>query len=147
MKSFLVQWEITIDADTPRGAALKAREIQRDPGSIASCFTVTAARGVLNAEVPVMVDLDYDPDYPVAHFREPISSKAGAESFLRRLHEEGRLFHLDDDPTTIVNIRVGTRTFTDEEARLLKARVNELFLNLGDPFVYCVELMGEDDPE
>jgi hypothetical protein len=37
---YLVKWEINIDADSPREAAVKALEIQRNPESTATCFTV-----------------------------------------------------------------------------------------------------------
>lgn len=40
MKSYLVTWEIDIDADTPEDAARKALAIQRDPASIATVFDV-----------------------------------------------------------------------------------------------------------
>lgn len=38
---YLVTWIIDIDADSPEEAAKKALEIQRDPNSIATYFTVT----------------------------------------------------------------------------------------------------------
>lgn len=37
---YLVQWNIEIYAQSPREAALKAREIQLDPDSIATVFEV-----------------------------------------------------------------------------------------------------------
>lgn len=37
---FIVEWRIDIDADNAREAAAKALEIQRDPASLATCFTV-----------------------------------------------------------------------------------------------------------
>ncbi len=40
MKTYLVQWSIDIEAETPREAAEKAREIQLDPESIATVFRV-----------------------------------------------------------------------------------------------------------
>lgn len=42
MKTFLVCWEIQLDAETAREAAEKALEIQRDPSSIATVFDVWA---------------------------------------------------------------------------------------------------------
>lgn len=38
--SYLVRWEIDIDANTPEEAAAKAAEIQADPESIATHFEV-----------------------------------------------------------------------------------------------------------
>ena len=40
MKTYLVQWEIEIDADSPQQAARLAREIQLDPKNVADHFTV-----------------------------------------------------------------------------------------------------------
>lgn len=40
MPTYLVTWIIDIEADTPRDAAQKALEIQRDPESIATVFEV-----------------------------------------------------------------------------------------------------------
>ena len=42
---YRVVWEIDIDADSIEDAARKALEIQRDPESTATCFTITNARG------------------------------------------------------------------------------------------------------
>ena len=39
-KTFRVRWEIDIEATTPRDAAVKALEIQRDPESIATVFEI-----------------------------------------------------------------------------------------------------------
>ena len=40
MPSYKVYWEIDIEADSGREAAERALEIQRKPGSMATCFTV-----------------------------------------------------------------------------------------------------------
>ncbi len=53
--------------------------------------------------------------------------------FLNKLHKQGKLFHLDDDPSDI-------GIFTDEECRHLKDRVSEIFELIDDPFEVCVEL-------
>jgi hypothetical protein len=50
---FEVLWIIDIEADTPQEAASKALTIQRDPESIATCFTVTAP-----GHEPVTIDFD-----------------------------------------------------------------------------------------
>jgi len=41
----LVTWEITIDEKDPIEAAKKALKMQRDPNSIATCFTVENNEG------------------------------------------------------------------------------------------------------
>ena len=45
MKTYRVSWESDIDADSPRGAAEKARAIQRDPESLATVFDVIEMDG------------------------------------------------------------------------------------------------------
>lgn len=40
MKTYLVVWEIELEAETPEDAARKAREIQLDPDSAATFFSV-----------------------------------------------------------------------------------------------------------
>lgn len=40
MPTYLVTWEIELDADSPRQAAEKALRIHRDVNSTATCFTV-----------------------------------------------------------------------------------------------------------
>jgi len=45
MASYRVVWTIDIEADTPRQAAEKALEIQRDSDSMATCFEVDVSPG------------------------------------------------------------------------------------------------------
>lgn len=45
MPSFVVEWTIDIDADTPREAAQKALDIQRRVGSSAVVFSLTDENG------------------------------------------------------------------------------------------------------
>jgi hypothetical protein len=40
MKTYLVRWEIDIDANSPKQAAQKALAIQRDPESTATFFEI-----------------------------------------------------------------------------------------------------------
>ena len=40
MTSYLVRWEISLDADSFEDAALRARSIQRDRDSVATIFDV-----------------------------------------------------------------------------------------------------------
>jgi hypothetical protein len=47
MPTYTVQWLIELDADSPREAAIKALEIQRDPNSTATHFTVIDEEGDL----------------------------------------------------------------------------------------------------
>lgn len=45
MPEYHVVWEIELNADSPRNAAVKALAIQRDPHSIATAFDVTDKAG------------------------------------------------------------------------------------------------------
>lgn len=45
MKDYIVCWAINLDAETPRKAAEKALQIQRDPASIATVFVVYGEEG------------------------------------------------------------------------------------------------------
>jgi len=46
MTTYRVVWEIDVFADSPKDAAQKALQIQRDPESIATCFKVSWIIGV-----------------------------------------------------------------------------------------------------
>ena len=60
MNDYLVVWEINISADTPRDAAQRALEIQRDPNSTATVFRVLVEGG---AAFDTTVDVgDDDPE-------------------------------------------------------------------------------------
>lgn len=48
-----VIWRIDIDADSPEDAARRAREVQLDPNSLATCFEVIDSEGAW-----VSVDLE-----------------------------------------------------------------------------------------
>ena len=41
---YRVKWEIDIEADSPRQAAIEALKIQRDPNSLATVFEVNGER-------------------------------------------------------------------------------------------------------
>ena len=69
LKEYRVQWEVELYATSPRAAAQKALEIQRDPESTASVFDVyridldpdaDAAR-LLAQSAPVRIDLERHP--------------------------------------------------------------------------------------
>jgi hypothetical protein len=53
---YMVHWAIDIDTGTPEEAAQRALEIQRDAGSTATVFTVTAADGSTVHEVDLSED-------------------------------------------------------------------------------------------
>lgn len=58
MKTYLVRWEIDIDAETPEAAAEEALNVQRDPDSLATHFDVfeTTEEG-RRVGVPISIDV------------------------------------------------------------------------------------------
>lgn len=52
IKIYKVMWVIEVEAATPHDAAREAQRIQRDPDSIANCFTVA------DDQVAYEIDLD-----------------------------------------------------------------------------------------
>lgn len=82
-----------------------------------------------SAEVPV-------------YMRRTITTREAAEDFIRALHADGRLFHFDDSPETIVNLNTGSHIFTHAECESVRARVGEMRDLAGfDPFDLAVELI------
>lgn len=56
-----------------------------------------------------------------------IQTQEQAEQWIRDLVELNLAFHFEDRPETIVSNIAGERTFTDDEAVLVRARVDELY--------------------
>ena len=56
----------------------------------------------------------------------PIKSLADAQSYLRAAIEAGTVWHLEDDPSEIIQPD-GTPLFTEQEIPLVRQRVNELY--------------------
>jgi|TARA_B100001750_G_C15469386_1_gene578946 hypothetical protein len=67
----------------------------------------------------------------------PLKTVNDCEGFIKNLHKEGKLFHLDDDPSDI-------GIFTDEECDNLNERLTEIFELMDDPFDLCVELTEQE---
>jgi hypothetical protein len=57
MTEYRVTWSIDVEADSPQGAATRARDIQQDPTTIAHVFEVASH----DDSRTWTVDLDYDP--------------------------------------------------------------------------------------
>lgn len=75
------------------------------------------------------------------YLKVSISSREEAEVFIRALHADGRLYHFDDSPETIIDFRTGLPTFTAVQCKFVRARVNEMFALPGfDPFDLAVDL-------
>lgn len=56
-----------------------------------------------------------------------IQTQEQAEQWIRDLVAIDLAFHFDDSPETIIDIRTDQRTFTDEEAVLIRARISEIY--------------------
>lgn len=84
-----------------------------------------------------------------AYFKKKITSKKEAITFIRCLHEDDKLFHLEDDPAEIITMAPGgsANTFTKPEIILLRQRVAEVFTHHEDPLAVCVALLNGEDPE
>ena len=65
-----------------------------------------------------------------AYMLAPIRNAADAHAFLSALNADGCLFHLDDDPATVIDSR-GSRIFAGAQIDVLRERLGELH-NLSD---------------
>lgn len=76
-----------------------------------------------------------------SYFLTPIITAADAETFIRELHADGRLYHFDDSPETVINIATGLPIFTADECALVRERMNEMRgLEHFDPFDLAIQL-------
>ena len=79
------------------------------------------------------------------YFKVPLTSLEAAHAYLRKLHEDGLLYHPDDDASTIVN-RGGTHIFTAVESVHLNQRMAEVFSFDPDPCAFILDqLQGDED--
>lgn len=74
----------------------------------------------------------------------PIRTQDEAIKWIKTLHKHGLLFHFDDPPDEVINVRTDERIFRDEDVPLLRARVNELFDFDFDPFAIAIELTNKE---
>jgi hypothetical protein len=78
-------------------------------------------------------------------YTTPITSAADAEGFLFQLHQEGLLFHPDDDAHDIINGATGQPLFTAADADLINERMEEVFTFIVDPCEYLLNLTTSTD--
>lgn len=71
--------------------------------------------------------------------KTPITNIREAKDFLHCLEDNGKLFHLEDDPSEIVDMN-GLHIFTKDEASHIDKRLEELFSVVGDPFGLLFEM-------
>ena len=77
------------------------------------------------------------------YFLDPIKSSADAEGFFFCLHQDGLLFHPEDDPSIVVN-QSGALLFTDPEALTLRQRVDEAYEFMDDPCKFILSMTQSD---
>lgn len=79
------------------------------------------------------------------YFYWPVLNEWSARFFLKFLHEDGLLFHPEDDPAEISD--KGVPLFTTHEVDLLRLRMAGVHRHLKDPCAYALGLIrkGEDD--
>lgn len=70
----------------------------------------------------------------VAEKRLPVKDRFLA--LLEKLSAEGRLFHLDDSPESVINVASGQRIFTEKEADEIGDLVEEVKRVLGDDLMW-----------
>ena len=110
---------------------MRSRSIQRGDGSYERVYEVSdgwswdEAREESARETPDYFDLT-------------ITSERDAKLFLHLLHEDGLLFHPEDDPSEISN--GGVPLFTMDEVDLLRLRLAEVHLHLHNPCAYILWL-------
>ena len=76
--------------------------------------------------------------------RRPISSEADARDFFKGLQREGKLFHPEDLPETVVD-RHGAALFSPEEVILLRQRIDEVYAVMPDPCDYILRMDETND--
>jgi hypothetical protein len=57
----------------------------------------------------------------------PITTIDEAKSFIQMLHDNNKMYLLEDDPRDIIYYHNGEQTFTPEQCDLLDLRVNEIY--------------------
>lgn len=76
-----------------------------------------------------------------ANLTTPITNLNSAKGFLRLLEADGKLFHPEDDPETVVSTR--GRVFTPEEVPYVRLRIEEVYSFMEDPCAFiCDEILG-----
>ncbi len=89
MKEFHVRWEIEVDAESHEAAAQKALEMQRDPESVATAFTVSATDGEDRSErlVDLHAEVERRIEISVGHIVE--HPQTGTLGIVARVHLNG----------------------------------------------------------
>lgn len=81
------------------------------------------------------------PDYMTRR----IYTIADAHAFVRALDADGLFFHLEDDPTDVVN--ADGPVFTDDECAVILQRQEEIWALTDDPCQLALDALGEGESE
>lgn len=81
------------------------------------------------------------PDYMTRR----IYTIADAHAFVRALDADGLFFHMEDDPTDVVN--ADGPVFTDDECAVILQRQEEIWALTDDPCQLAADAIGEGDSE
>lgn len=80
-----------------------------------------------------------------------LATRGEAMLFIQELQEAGLMFHFEDDPDTIINGRTGHMLFTEEEADLVRERMNEIYsfdwADYDCPIGYALSIDPNYNPE
>jgi hypothetical protein len=72
----------------------------------------------------------------------PLTTPAEAEAWMRSMTALGYGTHPDDPAAEIIDSRTGEALFTDEQAPLHDARMEEVFALLSDPYDVALDAFG-----
>lgn len=75
----------------------------------------------------------------------PITSLESAKGFLMMLEADGKLFHPEDDPETVVSTR--GQVFTAEEVPHVRLRIDEVYSFMEDPCQFILDEILGTQPE
>lgn len=76
--------------------------------------------------------------------KQPITSEADARGFFKELQREGKLFHPEDSPDSVVD-RHGNALFSPQEVILLRQRMDEVYAVMDDPCDYILTMDETND--
>jgi hypothetical protein len=72
------------------------------------------------------------------NYQKPITSLSEAKSFFHSLNKMEKLFHPDDEASTIVDPD-GNPIFTEAESELINQRITEIRTFMPDPCDYIID--------
>lgn len=76
------------------------------------------------------------------YFLDPIKSESDAQGFFFCLHQDGLLFHPEDDPANVINAQ--GQLFNPEEAKALMQRIDEIYEFMDDPCEFILSMTESD---